>query len=180
MMNKQKKIQDKKAPKFGVFDAIIILLVILVVVGIYFRYNIVEWFSNSNGLGEYTLSYTIEDIRYTTPNFINIGDKVYFEDGNKLFGTFVEVSENMGALSITPASKLFVDSNGNIVEAFYPNSESRINANGKLICSGRYSEDGAFLVNGSTFISCGQSVSVYTEYVTVSIRIDAIEAVEAN
>ena len=180
MKKNQKNIQNKKAPRFGVLDAIIILLVIVVVVGIYFRYNIVEWFSNTNGLQEYTVSYTIEDIRYTTPNFINIGDKVYFKDSDKQFGTFIEVSENMGALSITPASKFFADSHGNIVEVFYPNSESRINASGRLTCSGRYSDDGAFLVNGSTFIACGQYVNVYTEYVTVSIRIDGIEQLETN
>lgn len=167
-----------KAPRFGILDAVIILLAIVIIVGIYFRYSIVEWLSNSSDLKEYTVTYTIDDIRYTTPNYINIGDKAYFAESGEELGTLINVSENMGALSITPASQFFTDSKGNIVEVFYPNSESRVSAIGKLTCMGRYSEDGSFLVNGSSFIASGQYVAVKTAYATVTIRIDEISITE--
>ena len=79
MKKTKENLKVRKAPRFGVLDAVIILLVIIVVVSVYFRYNIVEMLSNSANLKEYTVSYTIDDVRYTTPNYINVGDKVYFD-----------------------------------------------------------------------------------------------------
>ena len=177
MKNSKNTTKTVKPPKFGVLDALIILLVIVVILSIYFRYNIVQWLSNSTDLKDYTVSYTVEDIRYTTPNYINIGDKVYFADSGAEFGTLINVSENMGALSITPASQFFTDSKGNIVEVFYPNSETRVSAIGKLVCTGRYSDDGSFFVNGSIFIASGQYIKINTPYTTVTIRIDDIRLV---
>lgn len=170
----EKEIKTRKIPKFGVLDAVIVLLVIVAVVGVYFRYNIVELISNTKNLGDYTVSFSIENIRYTTPNFVDVGDNVYFASDDEDFGTLINVSENMGALNITPASEMFTNSTGEIVEVFYPNSESRIDASGRLSCKGRYSDDGAFLVNGSTYIASGQYVNVKTEFITVTIRIDDI------
>lgn len=167
-----------KRPKFGILDAVIILLVIVAVVGIYFRYNIVEILSGTQNLDNYTVTFTINNIRYTTPNYIDVGDDVYFVSDNELFGTLINVSENMGALSITPASEYFTTSNGEIVEVFYPNSETRISATGRLNCIGRYSEEGGFLVNGSTYISPGQYIDVRTEYVTVTLYISEINLAE--
>lgn len=179
MKNKEKKVpKSVKGPRFGVLDALIILLAIVIIVGVYFRYSIVEWISNSSGLKEYTISYSIDNIRYTTPNYINVGDKVYFADSGEEFGTLINVSESMGALSITLASEYFTTSQGAIVEVPYPTLESRVNAVGKLSCTGRYAEDGSFFVNGSTFISSGQQIKVNTAYATVVIRIDSIDAVE--
>ena len=84
MNNSMDKVKNTKAPKFGVLDAVIILLVIVIIVSVYFRYSIVQWITNSTDLEEYVISYTIEDVRYTTPNFINIGDKVYFASSGTL------------------------------------------------------------------------------------------------
>ncbi len=173
---KEKKITN--APRFGVLDAVIILLVIVAVVGVYFRYNILDFVSQARDIKDYTVSYSIENIRYTTPNFINVGDKVYFSDNGDDFGELIAVSENMGALSITPASEYFTKSTGEIVEVLYPDSQSRVDANGRLVCEGRYSDEGGFLVNGSTYIAAGQTVSVKTEYVSLTIRIDDIVALE--
>lgn len=164
-----------KRPKFGVLDAIIVLLVIIAVVGIYFRYNIVNILSGTQNFDNYTVTFTIDNIRYTTPNFIDVGDEVYFASDKDHFGTLISVSENMGALSITPASEYFTSSNGEIVEIFYPNSETRISATGRLNCIGRYTEEGGLLVNGSTHIAAGQYVDVTTEYVTVTLRISEIK-----
>ena len=170
----------KKAPRFGVLDAVIILLVIVAIVGIYFRYNIIDLISENKKLEKYTVTFTIENIRYTTPNYVNVGDRVYFASDDELFGTLVAFSENMGALSITPASEYFTNSSGEVTEVFYPNNESRIDAIGKLLCEGRYSDEGGLLVNGSTYLSAGQTIEVNTEYVTVAMRIDNIVRGEAT
>ncbi len=171
-----KKTTDnvKRVPRFGVLDLVIILLVIIAVIGIYFRYNIIDMINNAKDLKEYTVSYTIENVRYTTPNFINVGDKVYFSSDGEQFGTLVTASENMTALDTTLPSEKFTTTSGEIVEVFYPNNETRVMAMGRLNCEGRYSSEGGFLVNGTTHIAMGQYVDVKTEYVTVTIRIDDI------
>ena len=179
-MNKIKKdkAEKKNSPHFNAVDALIILLVILVVLGIYFRYNIVDVLSQAQEKKDYVISYSIENIRYTTPNYINVGDKVYFSSYGELLGTLISESENQGALSITPASEYFTVSSGEVVEAFYPNEESRGDAKGRMLCVGTYNEDGGFLLNGDTYIASGQSISVYTEIVTFVINVTGIELYE--
>lgn len=179
-MKSKKEKAVRKSPRFGVLDAVIILLIIIAVVGIYFRYNIIEIVNGTKNLDDYTVRYSIENIRYTTPNYINVGDTVYFADDGEQFGTLINASENMGALRITPASEYFKTSDAEIVEVFYPDSQSRVDAEGRLECRGRYSDEGGFLVNGSVYIASGQNVNVRTEYVTVTVRIEEISLSESE
>ena len=81
------------------------------------------------------------------------------------------------ALSVTPASEMFVQKDGTVKEVFYPNSESRVNADGIMTCIGAYSDDGGLLVNGSQHLAAGQTIAVKTELVSVSITITNIEPV---
>ncbi|MBE6576641.1 MAG: DUF4330 family protein [Ruminococcaceae bacterium] len=169
----------KKVPRFGILDFVIILLVIIAVLGVFFRTNIINMINNTKDLQKYTVSYTIENVRYTTPNFISVEDKVYFASNGEQFGTIINASENMSALDTTLPSENFTTATGEIVEVFYPNNETRVKAMGRLECDGRYSSDGSFLVNGKEHIAMGQYIDVKTEYVTVTIRIDEITVVNA-
>ena len=141
-------------------------------------YHIVDVLTKAQDTKDYVISYSIENIRYTTPNYINVGDEVYFSSNGELLGTLISESENQGALSITPASEYFTNSSGEVVEAFYPNEESRVDAKGRLMCVGTYNEDGGFLLNGDTYIAAGQSINVYTEIVTFVINVTGIELYE--
>jgi len=177
--NREKNGEKKRSShRFKALDAVIILLVLTAVVGVYFRYNIFDLFSKNKDMQDYYVSFSIEDVRYTTPNYINIGDRVYYSDGEEL-GVLVAESEDMSnlALSVTPASELFLNDDGTMEEVFYPNNESRVNAKGRMQCRGNYTAEGGFLVNGSNDLSSGQSLSVHTETVTVTIEIQNIEAV---
>ncbi|MBE6545872.1 MAG: hypothetical protein E7668_00340 [Ruminococcaceae bacterium] len=177
--NREKNGEKKRSShRFKALDAVIILLVLTAVVGVYFRYNIFDLFSKNKDMQDYYVSFSIEDVRYTTPNYINIGDRVYYSDGEEL-GVLVAESEDMSnlALSVTPASELFLNDDGTMEEVFYPNNESRVNAKGRMQCRGTYTAEGGFLVNGSNYLSSGQSLSVHTETVTVTIEIQNIEAV---
>ena len=142
----------KKVPRFGVLDLVIILLVIVAVVGIYFRYNIIEMVSSSRDLKQYTVSYSIDNIRDTTANFIDVGDDVYFSADDKKLGTLISASADNKKVWETPynASEVFKMEDGSVVEVVYPSGSSRTDAKGRLVCEGRYSDDGSFLVNGST------------------------------
>ncbi len=177
--DKLSKAEKKSSPHFNAIDAMIIILVVLAVVGIYFRHSIIDFLTNERNSDEYVVSFSIEDIRYTTPNYMNVGDNVYFASNGELLGSLMSESANQGALNITPASKYFTDSNGEIHEVFYP-EETRVNAKGRLLCIGAYNTEGGFCIDGNTYIGAGQSIEVFTESVTVTITVIAIEVYEGE
>ena len=172
------KAEKKNTPHFNAVDAMIIILVIVAIVGIYFRHTIVDFLTEGRNDDEYVISFSIEDIRYTTPNYINVGDSVYFASNGELLGTLLSASENQGALDITVGSKYVTDSNGEVHEIFYPKEETRVNAKGRILCVGSYSEEGGFCMGGSTYIAAGQSIEVYTEFVSVNITVTSVELYE--
>lgn len=164
-----------KAHKFGVLDVAIVLIVLASVIGIYFRFNLIETLNQNANTKNVIIFYNIDNVRYTTPNYINVDDKVYFSSTGELLGTVINASEEMSnALNVAPSSEDFFD-DGEYVEVFFPNSESRVDANGRLSCKGAYNDDRGLLINGSTHISAGQTISVKTELASFVITITSIE-----
>lgn len=176
MANIKNSKTERGRVRFNVLDAFIIILVIAAVVGVYFRYSILDFLRSDMNAEKYVVTYSMDDIRYTTPNYIHADDKVYFASSGELFGTIIRESENQGVLNIMPASKEFVDSKGDVKEVFYPNSESRVTAKGKLVCEGYYDPEGGFFVDGNTYIAAGQTIEVRTETVSVRMSVLSIEA----
>ena len=177
-MKKHETKEKKLAPRFSVLDVVIILLVILSVVGIYFRYNIVDLVSSARNLQSFTVSYTIENMRSTTTECMDVGDKIYFADDGELLGSFISGLDNSGLFSSNaPATHSLTKSNGETINVPYPDS-SRVDVQGRFVCEGRYSDDGSFLVNGVRYMSEGEFVNVRTERVTVTLRIYDIAAIE--
>ena len=178
---KQKKnnaIKQNRLPRFGLLDFFIVLLVIIVILCIYFRYDMLEFFTQQRNSEKYTVTYSIKNIRYTSPNYIEIGDTVYFKSDGEVLGTVISESDEMAniALNVTPASEMLMQ-NGQPTEVFYPNNETRVDVKGRLSCTGSTAENGSVLINGSTYVAPGQELSVYTEEISVIIRILAIEKV---
>ena len=172
--------QGKRVPKFKILDAVIILLILVSVLGIYFRYNIMDIISSARNLESYAVSYSIENMRSTTAECMDVGDKLYFADDGTELGSFINGSDNTGLFSLrAPTTQSFTKANGETVDLRYPN-ENRIDVQGRFVCRGRYSDDGSFLVNGTRHISNGQLISIHTEMVTVTLKIHGIEAHEAE
>lgn len=175
MVKKDLAQSNKKNTHFNVVDAVVIILLIAVVLGAYFRFDIVEHFTEEQSLETYTVSFSVKNIRYTTPTFLQIGDKVFFGDTGEAFGTLMGESENQNMLTVTPASQTFTDSSGKVVEVFYPTEDSKIDAKGKIECQGAYIVDGGFCVNGTRYIAAGQTIQIKTELVTLDITITDIK-----
>ena len=180
-MKKTKETKEKKVrsgPRFRALDAVIILLVLTAVIGVYLRYNHLDIFTGDQNLSEHTVSFVVKDIRYTTEYYVSVGDTVYFADDGEEFGTLLGASDGLNnALPPSPATKTVVTEDGRAVEVYYP-SETRIDSEGRLSCMGSYTEDGGFLVNGSRYLSAGQSVTVHTELVTFTLQITDISVKE--
>lgn len=176
--NKTKTENTKKLPRFGALDAFIILVVIVLIVGIFFRYRLLDVLNAQQNLSDYSVSFYVDNLRYTTPDYINVGDVVYFEDSGAELGVITKESDtNQKPYTVAPATETFTDSNGNIIDVHYPN-ETRVSINGKMICSAQVSETGGILVNGNTYIAPGQTINVKTELVTMTIQVRAVEPVQ--
>ena len=169
----------KKRSRFGFLDIAIILLIIITILGTYFRFNLVDTITQTAISKNYAVSFSVKNIRYTTPNYINVNDKIYLASSGEQLGTIIEESDEMSniALSVTPSSEVFIE-NGKYIEVYYPNGESRVDANGRFLCQGAYTDDRGLLINGATHITAGQSIEVRTELVTLTINITNIELYE--
>ena len=171
--------QRRSRPHFNAIDAMIVVLVIVAVLGIYFRYNMMDLLSGQKEKQEYHVTFSIDNIRYTTPNYISIGDTFYMQSDGRVLGKLVSTSENQEALNIVPAVEYFTDSEGHIVPVSYPNLESRVNVKGSLLCRGTYTAEGGFCLDGTVYLSAGQEIQVYSDHVTVCMKILSVEPVVA-
>lgn len=167
----------KRFPRFGILDAVIIILIISVALGLAFRYNVFSAFNKLQNLNECAITFSVKNIEYTTSRFISIGDEVYFKDSGKELGTIMDSSDASSIpLTISPSSETFIE-NGAAITVNYP-KETRIDATGRIKCEGKFSSDGAFLLNGIDYISAGQKYIICTEKVTLEITILSVEPIE--
>ena len=178
MSNKNNRTKKEKTlPRFSVLDAVIIIIVIAAICGIYFRYNIMEMISARRNIKEYTIEFSIDNINASTTRFIQENDEIRFANDNEHFGTVIKDSQGISdnILSITPAFEIFTE-NGQAFPVFYP-EDTRVNAVGTMRCKGTYSDNGIFLINGSRSISSGENIQVHTDEVTVTICVLSINPV---
>ena len=181
-MKKDKKIKSteektRRFPKFYVLDVAIIILIVVAVLGIYFRYSIFDMLGNYKNQNEAQIVFSVKNIKETTKTFINIDDEVYFKGNGSTFGTIMSGEENSNdaLVGIVPASATFVE-NGNLITVSDP-SGTRIDANGRIRCKGSFAEDGTFKLHGTEYLSAGQTKVICTESVTLEITIVKIEKI---
>lgn len=167
--NESQEIQVQKTPKFGLLDFAIILLVIISVVGVYFRFNVIDMISQNANTKTYEVSFSIKGIRYTTPNYFNVNDDVYVASSGELLGRILQ-NPNEDKL---PSVETFIE-NGEAFEVTYP-EDTKVDVRGSILCQGSVTKNGGLLINGSTQITPGQAITVQTELVTVVINITDIE-----
>ena len=182
MKNSNVKDNEKNngGVRFRALDIVIIILILAAVAGIYFRYNILDTLTGRLNQKDYIISFEINDIMYSTENYINIGDKVYYNSGSgENVGKLIEASEDSkNALSVRYAKiDIIPEGEKQVYEAYYP-KDTRIDASGRMLCSGTYSVAGGFLLNGTDHVSAGDKLAVRTDLVTVEIVITDIALAE--
>lgn len=157
---------EKRTRRFNIIDAFLIILVILCVLGIYFRGQIAEMIGIEKDLEEYTVSFKIEEIRYTSAEYLQSGNAVYFDGGSILFGTID------GKCQERPA-EVYVDGpDGAPIKVVYP-KDTYIDVFGSIKCMGLRKEDG-FYLGGTYSLAPGSKVSVRTEMLNFTIIITGI------
>lgn len=179
--------KSKKRPGIKSLDVVIILLILLSIVGIYFRFNVMDKLTLGRNLKDCTVSFEIKNIRYTTETYMEVGDKVFFSDSGEALGTLIKPEkdasdeENKALRHTNAATTVTVydkDGNRSVEEVRYPDN-TFIDARGRMNCKGTYSEEKGFLLNGVKPITPGDKIEIKTERVTVSIIITDITLAES-
>ena len=152
--------------KFNIIDVIIIVLVILCIVGIYFRSRITEWVGIDKQLVEYRLSFKVSEIKYTSSEYLSTGEKIYLDNPDLELGTID------GNCTVLPAEVYLEKNDGTLIRVDYP-KDSFVDISGSLKCMGTEREDGFYLA-GSISISPGMKLKVHTEMLDFTITITDI------
>ena len=152
--------------RFNIIDFFIILVIILCVLGIYFRAQIAEWIGVEKNLEEYNIEFKISGIRYTTSKYLQSGNAVYFDGGNILIGTID------GQCTVLPASAYVEGEDGVPVKVSYP-KDTYIDVRGSIKCSGITKDDG-FYLNGTYSLAPGSEINVRTEMLNFTLLVTEI------
>lgn len=161
-MNKENKKNGIPARNsFNAVDVAILLLFLICAIGIYVRYERETKIASGEG-DVYTVNFVCEQVRYTTVDYINVGDEVFFADSSVRLGTVT------GTIVSRPSSKeISVD--GRNITAYYP-SDTIIDINGSIAVNGVMTENG-FLIGGNTYIAPNSVLEIAGKRVDMTIRI---------
>lgn len=180
---KASSVSRSRFPKFGVLDAVIILLVIAIVVGIYFRYSFFDTLNSTKNMKECYVHFETQNTTQSHLNVFETGDTVYFKSNGETLGTLTIESEEKPLPILTyPAVHTIVLDGKTYVDIEYPQNaeDPLIYGTGILSTTCAITEDGSYLLNGSTYISVGESYTVCTEDATIVITITQIEEATKN
>ena len=172
------KTKKRSGARFNVIDFLIILLSLLCILSLVARYtNVMEKIGISNQIQQYEISFAARDLRYTTPSFFHVDDKVYLKDGKQTYmGTLLSrEAGSADALTITLSSKYIQEETG-FISAYYAEN-TLVDVSGRILCEGVINEEGCFLLGGNLYVAEGQTLTVYTDLVSFELVVMGISPV---
>lgn len=181
--SKAKGEKKHKFPKFGVLDAVIILLVIVICAGVYFRYSFFDNLNSSKNLKECYITFKTDKVTTAVTRALEIDDVVYFKSTGETLGTLTVSSEEIAiVIQEQPATATVFKDGKSYADVQYPQGmeNSLIYGIGTIKCECAVAENGSFLLDGSRYLAPGQTYTVCTEKVTFDITVTAIEEIGEN
>lgn len=171
----EQKSKKRSNARFNIMDFLIILVVLLCVLSLVARHtNVLEKIGISDHLEQYEMTFTVSNLRYTTPSFFKIEDKVYLQDEHHTYlGTLL--SREIGsadALTITLSSE-YVQSDTGFISAYYAEN-TFVDVSGRMVCEGSVNSEGYFRLGGNVYLAEGQTVAVCTDLVSFELTITSI------
>lgn len=163
---------DKKQKKpgargrFNIIDLVLLIALLACIAGIYLRYAADRDLGSKQELDSYTLSFEVQNIRYTSADAFQADDAVYLRTDDTKIGTLLSLD------SASPTEYLFFDLGGNVKQTYYPEN-TRIDVTGRILAEGRMTENG-FMLNGNVFLAPGRSYPIMTPHIDVNITITDI------
>ncbi|MBE6629845.1 MAG: hypothetical protein E7624_03225 [Ruminococcaceae bacterium] len=159
---------SKSERHFNLLDAVLILLAILAIVGVWQRNNLKNLFAKKELMEPYIISFEVKRVRSTTADLLTKGVEFYTADGHVALGALTQQVATSAATVYLPHP----DPEKGTVEAVYPQDEYEylLDVSGELSCLGIEREQ-SFFVGGELLLVKGQEIRVQTETVDLIITI---------
>lgn len=152
--------EKRMGRRFGLMDAVLIVIAVLLLVGVWQRDNLRNLFTTEEVLEEYTVTFEVKKIRSTTGELLkkDVAFTVEHEGERMLLGTLVR------DVAASAATEQLRDEESNLVDVVYPEDEYEYlwDIGGELRCEGLV-RDGSFLVGGKMYLARNKTVQVQTE-----------------
>ena len=162
-----KKIIDNKGRLFGkisIIDIFVILIVVILAIGLYFKFNTLDVTGASTPTETFTYEIRIKEVRSFAADSLAVGDKVYDKEGNRCIGQITAIDITDSTRNTTLANGTF----GNV------SVEDRYDIALTVEATGTISNDHYFI--DKTFeLNAGSSTSLYTRYYTFTGTVDNVE-----
>ncbi len=173
------KTEVKNTKRFwrrgNVLDLAILLILLAAICSIGYRYYAANAHANDTDGEPVQVRFTVESVLPGTADALTSGDILYWESTQQVFGALAMHPQAQGIcpVSVSAASELLRDANGNYVNVFVPEG-ARVDWEGVLNCQGTFNEQNTFLLDGRYTVTPGQKISVYTEKVSFILTVTEI------
>jgi len=159
---------NKTRRRFNVIDALIILIVIGLIAGVAYRYNIAGKIINNAQEQKVIVSYLIKGVRGTTVDSIQVGDVEYFSNTKAELGTIITKG--------TPTKSLeyFNDENGDIQVS---ENEEKYDIRIEIEAYGQMTDEG-FMLHGTQYLAPNSEIEIYSKHVKNTVIITGIRTAE--
>lgn len=158
---------NKTKLRFGVLDAVVLIIVIALAVALIFRFTSdIRLFSYDTE--EYVVTVKACGLQYTTMSMMSSSDAVYLEGGEYL-GNFTH------APTVTPMLKYEITPSGSMVAAYYPDN-TLVDISTDIVCD-LVENNGMIMTKDGEHIAVGAVLKVHTQTVDFEVEIIAVEKV---
>lgn len=155
--------------RFNIMDFLILLCVLLILVGIFFRLNLASRINIGENKQKFEVEFLIQDIQEESQYLLNPGVPFFITTQDIKIGEIKEI------LEIRDAVSYIEDIDGDIKRS---ELEGRIDVTGVFTCFGREDENGGTLINGNNFVACGKEYFVHTGGLEVNIMVLNVKKVQ--
>ncbi len=156
----------KKRLGFNALDLVIVVVLVLCVAMIGFRFLRTSDMAGDTQTSKYRVTFLITNVSDGTKDALVAGDSVF----SLLTDAYIGKLE--GIDTISPAFEFLDNGKGSFEKVYYPDG-TKIDITGTIIAEGAENDDG-FFASGSFFLSPGRTLEIYTGHIQVTILITGI------
>ncbi len=159
-MNEEKKSKLR----FGVFDAVIIIVVLSLLAGLVFRF-VADKNLFAYDTEQYTVTVKAYGLQYTTIDMLASDENVYLESGK-------ELGKLRGAPTVTPKLEYYTNSEGDMIPSYYPDN-TLVDITTEIDCS-LVSSGGMLTTRDGIHIAAGAKLDIHTQSVNLTVEIVSV------
>ena len=157
---------NKKKIGFNALDMVIVVVLVLCVAMIGFRFIRSSDLAAETQTGKYRVTFLISNVSDGTRDALVAGDSVFSLLNDAYIGKLEGID------TISPAFEFLDNGKGSFEKVYYPDG-TKVDITGTIIAEGAVNDDG-FFASGSFFLSPGRTLEIYTGHIQVTLLITGI------